>query len=845
MEPDRLPLIVGQLNLRVSTGTRDLIQLARTRGYHILAISEPPVNFASMEFFDSIVICSSKPSAALVFLRLDLNPTEIKIDSHVVSAYIPSLNLRIHSVYVPCTMSRTPHEPTMNKVESVLLYRGYSRTERVLLLGDLNARSSMVGFNNSQNSRGIALNKLVIDNEWLVLNDRKEHTFCSLDRTRAAALSTPDWSIASSNIADDCRWSIDSEFPETDHRMINIEVLLDECVEPPQRMTVFVGSFVKRMSELVSDGSIVNWQEKFKTAIDFARGKVKPKERVQVWNDELTKQRKDMLILLNDIRNRRLSRSSNEWLDYRNMANDFKMNLRNARRDAFESFLDTLTEQNAFRTIWQWIRNGSKAGITSITVNGTIECDQFSIARNFVQFIYPSTPHPSSFMHLNSSTDPDPPLAVHEVATAIFDYGGANTAGADGVSMVHLKLLYNVAPDFINNLMTHCYSECLFPAEWKTCKIIMLPKKPMRHPTCNLIRPIGLIDCIGKILELIINNRIRSYAMANPGTIDPRQFGFVHDRSTDDALANIQRIRMHNESMGRREVLLSLDIEGAFNNIEHDAIIRAMVNKSIPSNLVNIIKSYLSDRVVTVNNIHAHFSSSQPRGVVQGSVLGPLLWILAIDDIIGKIAEYTPPFGSTIEPTVFADDFTLVVSHSTDLEKAIRDAGHALVEMKRLLSPLGLKLSAPKTQLTVTDDTVVDTRIRVDGVPIENIAHSKILGVYFSYDRTFIHHMQQRINKMEPFLMRFSMVCRRRFGLKHDVKLSIVNKAILPMLSYACRIWFDPNNTRINCMLRFAQKKLTAHAIGSYQTISYVASIALTGFHPFPLFIRKTASTLR
>ena len=133
-------------------------------------------------------------------------------------------------------------------------------------------------------------------------------------------------------------------------------------------------------------------------------------------------------------------------------------------------------------------------------------------------------------------------------------------------------------------------------------------------------RPLCLLGCLGKLLEKVIENRLRRYLDESHG-LNERQYGFRKGRSTIDAL-NILKTTV---STSRKKVdVLAMDIKNAFNSAPWSAIMDAMRKKDIPLYLQKILSSYLEDRVIIFES-GGVTEIDVSSGVPQGSVLGPTL----------------------------------------------------------------------------------------------------------------------------------------------------------------------------------------------------------------------------
>ena len=202
-----------------------------------------------------------------------------------------------------------------------------------------------------------------------------------------------------------------------------------------------------------------------------------------------------------------------------------------------------------------------------------------------------------------------------------------------------------------------------FPSSWKHSIIVPIPKSSPPSAAPSDYGPISMLSIVSKLLEKHIANILVDFLYSN-SLISRNQFGFLPSRSTADAL--IAATQAIHSSLDHSTAVCGvfLDIRKAFDSVSHSRLLHKLSSIGLPSHLYSWFHSYLANRTqsVTVGN---SVSSTLPvlSGVPQGSILGPLLFILYINDI----PDLDPEFLSRM--FIYADDILLLhpISSTSDI----------------------------------------------------------------------------------------------------------------------------------------------------------------------------------
>lgn len=355
-------------------------------------------------------------------------------------------------------------------------------------------------------------------------------------------------------------------------------------------------------------------------------------------------------------------------------------------------------------------------------------------------------------------------------------------------------IIKKFSPDiflFLATFFNHCLANCHFPSTWKHAIITPIPKPGKDGTILSNWRPISQLNCVSKIFERILMNRVGKI-LCNPNLL-PNQFGFLSGHSTEHALSRMQADIDDGLNNGKITSILSLDLKAAFDVIWIDGLIHKLCKLGVHPALIKIIKSMLTGRTFAIrlgNAISGVFNML--AGVPQGSVSGPQLFNYYMYDL---------PTDPALVCNQFADDTSYFLTHNCP-GFAQNILNKHIISLSNYFRDWKMILNHDKTEFINIIGQCRDTRqalrraarnmkIMANGHLINHSSVMRLLGVYFRPDNRFINHINIRLKKANYAKFKLTRLFKR-LSIPINTKSSIYKMYVRPILTYASPVWCRP-----------------------------------------------------
>ena len=403
-----------------------------------------------------------------------------------------------------------------------------------------------------------------------------------------------------------------------------------------------------------------------------------------------------------------------------------------------------------------------------------------------------------------SSTLSDIIFSPTEVYEALTTLDPSKAKGIDGISPVTLSRCALALYEPIHHLFSLCINQSNIPNEWRIHLISPIFKSGEKTSVTNY-RPISLLCILSKVLERLIYDKIIDFVTSSICNV---QFGFLKSRSSVQQLLLFYDHLLSSHSQKTQIDTLYLDFKKAFDKVPHDYLLIKLQHIGITGNLWLFFKNYLQNRLhcVTINKCTSP-TLSVISGVPQGSILGPLLFLIYINDLPSSL--------SSSKPLLFADD--------TKCLKTIRD----LSDSQLLQSDIDSLSEWSNTWLLpfnpskcvilrfFSSSPDLTPAYYLDNTPISISNLQKDLGVTISSDLSWSQHYSNISSKAYKILG----LLRRSFNSTNSVqtKKMLYLSLIKSRITYASQLW-RPHKKKDIEILERVQRRATKFILQDYNS---------------------------
>lgn len=390
-------------------------------------------------------------------------------------------------------------------------------------------------------------------------------------------------------------------------------------------------------------------------------------------------------------------------------------------------------------------------------------------------------------------------ILPEEVLTELLKLNIHKSSGLDGISPNILKMSATV----IYESLTHIFNLSLctgnFPSKLKLARVTPLYKSG-DIADMNNYRPISVLPSLSKLFEKIVYAQIYEYLIKYK-LIHPNQSGFRSKHSCVTALTKIVDHILKEMDQGNYTGVLFLDFKKAFDMVNHTILLSKLKVYKLDDLSLNWFRSYLSERSqkVIINNYESSAQNIR-YGIPQGSILGPLLFLLYINDL--------PLYVDHSMSDLYADDTTIHFSSNSisdiniklneDMEKVQGWCTSNDMVINTMKSKSMIMGSSRKIQYLESNFNIF-----YDDVLLNDVKYEKLLGITIDNCLSWCQQINNIVSKISS---RLGLMCRLRTYLPTEGLIMYYNGYILPLFDYCCTVWGETTNLNLEKLCKLQKR---------------------------------------
>ena len=378
-----------------------------------------------------------------------------------------------------------------------------------------------------------------------------------------------------------------------------------------------------------------------------------------------------------------------------------------------------------------------------------------------------------------------------------------SASGIDNIPSKLLKQVVHIIAKPLAHLCNLSFTLGVVPRCLKSAKITPVFKIGSCCPRTILnYRPVSVLPSLSKLLEKLVHSRLLHYLESN-SSLYPRQFGFRPSHSTINALQELTIQLYNNVDASKFVVGVFLDLSKAFDTVDHVILLQKLSHYGVRGVALEWFSSYLSNRVqcTKINNMVSDWLPVT-CGVPQGSILGPLLFLIYVNDLHRASQELT-----TI---MYADDTNVFFSHD-NIDTAITTTNNLLVHLVDWFKANKLSLNREKTKCMIFSPVSYGRFIGpiqpiiIDGHNLTRVSEIKFLGVILDEKLSWKPHIDYVRTKVAKAV---GILASTRYLLTEHAALTVYFSLIHSNLSYCCGVWGTNYKSYLTSLISLQRRAL-------------------------------------
>ena len=374
--------------------------------------------------------------------------------------------------------------------------------------------------------------------------------------------------------------------------------------------------------------------------------------------------------------------------------------------------------------------------------------------------------------------------------------------GNDNISGYFLKIAFAVISSSLLRIFNVSIETNTFPDTWKIARVTPIYKEGEKSEKSNY-RPISVLPVISRLFEKIIFDQLYQY-MNGSGLLSPDQSGFRALHSTNTCLLKCTDDWFNGIDQGLLTGMIFIDLKKAFDTVDHEILCKKLAHYGVLGRGLSWFKSYLANRkqYCRVNGVDSNMENIEV-GVPQGSCLGPLLFLVYINDL--------PCIIKNSKVSMYADD-TSLYNFSKDISQLNGAINEDLGKLDRWLKGNRLSLNVTKTHSMLITTKHKKKYLGISGqtfqpcireTNVEVISNTKYLGVQIDEHLSWKEHIKAVTAKASRAI---GLLKYAKKYLPIAVVKTLYSSIVEPHFQYCCSVWGCCNSTDISQLQRLQNR---------------------------------------
>lgn len=742
-------------------------------------------------------------------------------DLNVPDQSVELCGISINNISLPLDLFVCYRAPgsTLSQENWDNIFQNVKSSHNTIILGDFNSHNKNWNCTDDD-TNGIRLENSMEKNDLFLLNNNSLTYVNMYHKTK----SNLDLLISSIGLSDKIDFKVSDDPLGSDHFPIFVKVNAEKALYHKKSfkikslrtnwdmfVSVLEDSYIEFLSSEYEHMSPNSRYEFFVSKVTYAlksstpskkvfhKNNFKNKNPVPWWDNECNKIKR---LRKACYKKWEFTHTLEDLIDYKKTSAIAKKVFKIKKRDSFKKFAESINIHTDTKFVWnkckifknKWVKIPSSFSLDNTQMKNKVHDTLNKISPPWV----PVDPSWCPFSQDNDFFDV--PFNFLEFNIAMDKKNDKSAPGLDGIDFETLKKLSLKMKLLLLDIFNALYQTNEYPYSWKESFIHFLNKSD------NSVRPITLSSCFAKLFETLVKNRLQWW-VETQNIIPSSQCGFRKGKSCIDNLSNLT-LKVDQAFSEKNHVLaVFLDVQGAFDNVVIDGLLSKLASIGCSTKIIKFIKFMSYERFIRTAYTGVR-TRCVYKGVPQGGVLSPLLYLLYVSDIVDGINK-------KVTISQFADDLAMYTKSKTMryckiiLQKAVNKISQNLLK-------LGLELSPLKSHLLHFNNMKIlpgNIEIKINDYAIKSSDSVKFLGIIFDYKMTFGPHIDQVKKKCSRALNIVKYLCGTWWGSSPETLLILYKSFVLSIIDYGSYIYF-PSTKKASKKIEAIQNEAIRIALG-------------------------------